>query len=893
MHRDDRVVLKRVLVVVYKMKGCIIAVLLFALILAVICTVHAYTITKAATYIHIPIAPGPEHYNRTFIANLGTRLKVILESNGSATNGVCIDLLNYTTSIISNSIKTVEQIYNELYGNGFFAQLIYYDVKFCVSYRKPKFLIEAFGSPFSLYKSLSVQNGTISIQSVGGKLVKVLFTGGSSVYLNILAMFVINGPEFVPYLYTADVNITLSSAEIKPVNNSGLVKGYMYTVATYPLNLLSLAFTAIPITPGPTYWEIINIVKAVTAAEYALALTALGQNPSIESSVCIGDICVICTSSWTLNEVLNYAKDIISGKVGIQTILSMLFERSKNCKIINITSERELNVNQETTHKIYLEVESNNVVLLNTSRTLKSLACNYYWCSVSLLENYPVKSLSLNYVKPNISLYFKLEPLNIVVTSNESGYGTYNYTHTVVLRSFAIMQRPKIVHGSLMYMYIKRPLLLPYILDKPRIRVVRHCHTYYIYNVSNSTIMVEVPTYVNVTRHICIHGISLEVNYTCKLYEVKGADVINETTNITYLLVNSSNDAYVDLLYNCSITVPIPYITSLTCAYSGNKTIISGYLLDLGASGTVYITITADNNVLKTIPVQVTTGCKSYFETTIPEKSLPTRIVLSYLGTLLGACLPSRQTSNLVYIFITNYTNIRLLLKSILSRNLPKSVEFINGSLLQGIVIISNTSIEYANINGIEAPCYSITTNVYMCNLSTPILLSGPLTISLVTSNGTVTLNTTNIPVESPSTLFNNMTVYISWEGLNMLKVIIVDPTLALHDIPMIVNVGPLNTTTFARFMSNGTAILNVILPFSGLGSGLRFKLIAVINGKYANITSLPVLNFYDCMINRRCQGVRIIPISPNSTMRVALPQYCKDVLCNPTYINETVNVTT
>jgi hypothetical protein len=659
----------------------LVTVIILMIVVAVACNVHAETANRMVSYIMIPKAPGP--YANARNVSLTFNYNITVLGNVSLSQK-CVDLTDFV---------------KKCPGFNMFKRWILgmFDVKLCTIIYKPKAIVTE-GSRMVQLASEKI----VTLSNVGGRTLRVLYLEGAGTYINVtVTVFV--WPFFI---FEGITYITLSEAHTYVNNATGALEGYAYATAAFPQEIVNLVFAIVNRYLPYDWWGVTT--RALTFLldffDYIAIAAATGLKSNTVSAACLGDICVICKASWNaINGLIRLAQATVNPK----SIVNQLYESSPNCVIVNKTSGAELNVHQKVNLIVYI-YEQYGSLSHSYKISLVVPSCNKYFCIIKFEEKYPIKELDLRNIKPKVvALYtilsrggipiLNIPRYNVTLYVREIGKVTYNYTHVVSVRSYALMPMPSVSGENFEISNAEKNIIVR--LSAPTKTALDKCEKeYYVYYVNGQT-SIKVPLKTSTVSKIYYYGTSLDVKYTCKLDNVTNGKIVSEEEGYATIKVNATKDTTVTVYYTCTPASPIPYLESLTCQYKNGEALVKALLENLGASGTVNLIFKSSEGSSEKL-INLPESGSITVNTTVTAK--PGDVIsLMYKGVILGTCKVKPVENNiaiLAIIPVTRYMSVSSIESAIAKEiqsganitKLEKTLEYLQNENITGIIIVVN-----------------------------------------------------------------------------------------------------------------------------------------------------------------------------------------------------------
>ncbi len=879
-------------------------------------TAYGYTLSRFAKVIPVPKTYKPYPNYRSIYFKQISYVKVIGNVSSNEPGTYCIDLSSYV-----RNIPQIRRILNRLERAGF---IIDFNVELCTESSRPKTIVYLNNVKYMLNST-----GFLRLADVGGKVVRILNIEGANTYLKIYVLAIDWYSVFEGQTY-----ITLSEAKTY-IGKSGLLKGYVFTTASYPLDILDLVLAVVNKYSGYDFWGLITreLLLRLIVLDYILLVGSIGYKTRTISGACLGNICVVCNSSWSL---FNSLKNLEEALMNPTKLIRGLYSSSSTCKIVNITSGKIVPINQTTNltiliKEVYCGLEHSQKISLIIP------SCNKYWCIVGFEENYPVKELDLKNVHSRVFVFYTLIPektfvkisklYNVTLAAYEYAYVYYNYTHSILVQPIVEIEEPYLSNSTIKYRIVTKTVSLSPLaayIEENNTPIYKAGLTYTIYNIKNGeNVDIVLPIEFNIYHNLTVNSMLFRVKYLCTFNNVNiGTPNVSESS-VDISIHNVTRDIIVKPLYVCRPLVPIPYIASLNCPtmYIPGKPIdITAHVVNLGSNGTVTLSLLDNGKYtieVKNITLIQGSSADITFTLTFSDKEVHYLYIISGNTTLAMCSIrPTSITSVYLKIIpISSITSIEDLLRSILENY--NSINISNISYIKGakivsvLIVVNNTLGSIANasviINGETIPlrCKDLSTDILLCNLEQPVILINKteLILEFTTTNGnTVYSNTVTI---TPTTQVNITKIITDWVGANELRIVIIANGLNLVTVPATI-VGPgLYMSMPITFNSSGIGVINVTLnepllpgdninitihtPAKVVSSSLKAVLIKPkiiaenITFEYQNNTIpkctlvIPRLNLVNEVTNCTFSS-KLLEYTPI----IVLPEGCEGVICLP-----------
>ncbi len=898
----------------------IVLLALTILLVTTIVAIHAYSQSKFVYSINVPYTYPPHSEYRNLYIITNATVKIMGNVTGSKPGIYCIDVSKRV-----KSLPEVREVLRYLREHGI---IIGFSVYMCAEASPIKTTLLTRTSSTSL-----TANSLKVFHNFGGKTVKIITEEGTKTFLKIHVYYASWSFIFMGYTY-----VTLSEAKTY-VGKSGLLKGYVFTTASYPLDILDLVLAIVNEHSVCDFWGLItrSLLTDLVVLDYIVMVGTLGYATKTVSGACLGNICVVCRSSWNLERsILKLAYALT--RPGL--VIRGLYTNNSECQILNITSRKIIRVNQKANLTIYIQVVYG---IWRHSRKISLIipSCNRYWCIVGFEENYPVKELNLKNVKASALSFYVLIPKgyltprplirNVTLIAYESSKISYNYTHSIMITPVLKLPEPYIENGKVLdryVIYLAKLSKVPTVMSKgEELKVYNNTNkfiTYYIRNGQN--LEVYLPKEINYSETEYLNGLTANVKYHCKLVKVSAGSIKYEDDYAKVLISNVDRDLNITATYVCEYVNPIPYLVKLECPKTfvpGSEFVIILKMLNLGSSGTIPLKI-VDNGKSEIYKEDVYiaghSGKTVNIKITLSGNKVHT-IYVMYKSEILGSCtLKPASTATvkftrITFIPISSTINVKELIKALNEKVKPK-LTYIRGEVLRGILVNGDIgSIREIEIVAGEVHvtistsknCTQINNNLLLCSLSEGIPLNSKTSIHLIikAKNGTeyVTQNEVITPVSEGNITVEN--VLTGWISTNKLLVNISVTNLNYHDVEVTIEGPGIDKTLEVTFNSKGIAVFNVTLSRAlrpgdiirikltdiGVSKSIRVVPTVVLcsNNKcrlyvYYNNSMTPISS---CLVIAKQGGITYyenceIANLSKLTNLIILPEKCDNVICLP-----------
>ncbi|NPA69726.1 MAG: hypothetical protein GXO26_02885 [Crenarchaeota archaeon] len=856
-----------------------LVITLLALVVAAGSTVaYAAYADHMASYVTIPKAPGPYPAARNVVLSFNYNVTVL--GNVSLSKR-CIDLTHVVEecpgyhSLMARVLASI------------------FDVKLCTIVSNPRAIIVE-GTRMT---ELQSEGASFSLSNVGGKMLRVLYLGEAGTYITINVLLFVR-PFFIFEGYTY---ITLSEARTYYDRATGLLEGYTYATAAFPQEIVNLVFALVNRYLPYDWWGFTARVLTLLLDffDYVAIAAATGLKSKTVSAACLGNICVICRTSWNAIQGLIHLAEA-AGWPGL--IVNKLYETAPNCVIVNKTSGTKLNIHQKAKLIVYI-YEQYGWAARSYRINLVIPSCNKYFCIIKFEEKYPVKALDLAYVKPPkiVALYSILsegQPFiinvpryNATLYVEETARVDYTYTHTISVKSYILAPIINVTSKGVENETAKEPVVVE--LSAPSTTVFnKNTKTYYIYYV-NGPVTIRIPLEKEVSRQVFYYGANLAIEYKCTLSNVINGKIVEKTEKYAVVRVDADKDVTVIAYYSCVPVSPIPYLNSVSCRYvSPTETVVSMQLEDVGGKGSIMLEIKSNEETIGKL-VNLTPGGVIITNATLSAKPGET-VSIMYHGVTIGVCkvpnVSPTPSKILAVIPVSEYMNETAILNAIESNiskasEIAKNMSYIPGEKIVKIIVIvngTNATMNEIKVGNVTGSCREVTSvegaSVYVCELNRPVQVRNYV-------------NGTNLAV-GPTPPIQGISIIANWNSSNILNItLIMNVTNALLYRSVTVGViVPGGIEKYVNMTITSTNVKKSILleVYPSELEEAKYIEVEVMEGMMLlNSTKFNVYNFTYCYAMKLCKLYLNETLPGGSTL--TLPVDCINVVCLPGYSKKVI----